>query len=200
MVDSKNLLRNKYIKQYSRLMVVILIGLVGGISAVSYHHHQTQIEIKDAAMASARAAAIKQESGPLSQPLNVPSAPDCSDYKAPGSVPSLGSLTGGTNNTCALQCDLTNLTPLLGASKGDLSTQGYQSYVQQMKANSCGAPRPYCEFTPSTPCATSSSDSNGYDAGYSYAEQYQICDPSYSSGKSQEFNDGVNAWTVDNCN
>lgn len=52
------------------------------------------------------------------------------------------------------------------------------------------------------PASTSNvpaADTSGYDAGYAYGEQYQICDPSYDNGNSQDFNDGVNAWTADNC-
>jgi len=86
--------------------------------------------------------------------------------------------------------------------KGQVTPAMYNTYVQQMKQHNCGTPIQYCLLNTSVPCENGSSGattSSGFDAGYNYAEQYQICDPYYSNGNSQDFNDGVNAWTAANC-
>ena len=49
-------------------------------------------------------------------------------------------------------------------------------------------------FTPSPSPVVS----DGFQAGYDYADQYQICDPNYANGNSDDFNAGVNQWTQDN--
>ena len=43
------------------------------------------------------------------------------------------------------------------------------------------------------------SDCSGHDAGYEYGREYDICDSSYSNGKSESFNDGVRKWAENNC-
>ncbi len=43
------------------------------------------------------------------------------------------------------------------------------------------------------------SDCSGHDAGYSYAEENEICDTEYDSGNSESFNEGVISWAEDNC-
>jgi len=55
------------------------------------------------------------------------------------------------------------------------------------------------ECTKTGKCASTTVDS-GYQAGYDWAEENNICDPNYSSGNSESFNDGVRDWTDTNCN
>lgn len=43
------------------------------------------------------------------------------------------------------------------------------------------------------------SDCSGHQAGYEWARTNNICDPNYSGGKSQSFNEGVRAWSADGC-
>jgi len=43
------------------------------------------------------------------------------------------------------------------------------------------------------------SDCSGHEAGYDWAEEYEICDPDYDNGNSDSFNEGVIAWGRDNC-
>jgi len=43
------------------------------------------------------------------------------------------------------------------------------------------------------------SDCSGHQAGYDWARSNNICDPSYSSGNSQSFNEGVRAWSAQGC-
>lgn len=42
-------------------------------------------------------------------------------------------------------------------------------------------------------------DCSGHEAGYEYAEENDICDTEYSDGNSDSFNEGVIAWSEDNC-
>ncbi len=42
-------------------------------------------------------------------------------------------------------------------------------------------------------------DCSGHEAGYSWANRYEICDRNYSNGNSHSFNQGVRAWAEDNC-
>lgn len=46
---------------------------------------------------------------------------------------------------------------------------------------------------------TCTEDCSGHQAGYDWGESYQICDTSYSNGKSESFNEGVRQWAEDNC-
>lgn len=112
-----------------------------------------------------------------------------------------GPFSGVYSDPCSAQnslnCALTNIYSAEG--KTPWTMQQYNAYVALNQKYGC-TPEPYCLFNSSVPCAgTNTSNSSGYAAGYSYAEQYQICDPNYDSGNSQAFNDGVNAWTADNC-
>lgn len=43
------------------------------------------------------------------------------------------------------------------------------------------------------------SDCSGHDAGYEWAQDNDICDPSYDNGNSNSFNEGVQAYAYDNC-
>lgn len=43
------------------------------------------------------------------------------------------------------------------------------------------------------------SDCSGHEAGYDYAEENDICDTEYSDSHSDSFNEGVIAWSEDNC-
>lgn len=118
-------------------------------------------------------------------------------------LPSWGTVS---NNPCETE-DAMNCEGVQDAAITDsdvniqdgISTQQYSTYVQDMKKGNCGQVSPYCAFTAFSPCTNSVDTSSGYDAGYQYAEDNQICDPNYDNGDSQAFNDGVNAWTADNC-
>ena len=43
------------------------------------------------------------------------------------------------------------------------------------------------------------SDCSGHQAGYEWAQANNVCDPNYSAGKSQSFNEGVRAWSANGC-
>lgn len=42
-------------------------------------------------------------------------------------------------------------------------------------------------------------DCSGHDAGYQWGEDNDVCDSDYSGGKSESFDEGVQAWAEDNC-
>lgn len=48
-------------------------------------------------------------------------------------------------------------------------------------------------------CSNSTTSSSGYDAGYQWAYDNNICDTNYSNGNSDDFNRGVQDWANDNC-
>ncbi|HEX4774057.1 MAG TPA: G5 domain-containing protein [Candidatus Saccharimonadales bacterium] len=128
----------------------------------------------------------------INQGAKNPNPPNYSD---------LSSALASQSNPCVqqeqLSCALTNIYSAEGKTPWTL--QQYNTYLALNKKNGC-TPEPYCLFNISVPCVgTNTSNSSGYDAGYAYAEQYQICDSNYDNGNSQDFNDGVNAWTADNC-
>lgn len=43
------------------------------------------------------------------------------------------------------------------------------------------------------------SDCSGHQAGWDWAEKYEICSLEYDNGKSQSFDEGVWAWAEENC-
>lgn len=112
--------------------------------------------------------------------------------------------SGTPTNPCAsynaVACDLDSL--ILPGAGGTITIQQYDTYVQQAKKDNCGTPKTYCSFNLlacSSGTNSYASSSSGYDAGYSYAEQNQICDTSYSDGNSDAFNQGVQDWAAANC-
>lgn len=42
-------------------------------------------------------------------------------------------------------------------------------------------------------------DCSGHEAGYEWAEDNEVCDTDYSDSYSDSFNEGVVAWSEDNC-
>lgn len=42
-------------------------------------------------------------------------------------------------------------------------------------------------------------DCSGHEAGYTWADENQICDTDYSYGNSESFNEGVREWAQENC-
>lgn len=221
MSSKRDLLKKRYVQEYSRLIIVIIIAIVGGISILSYHYVHSQIKSRNLLEAARYQANTNhdypcgyQQSciGSSSQQTTASqSEVDCSTYSDPSDptivhtyASAVAEIPNSKNSTCALKCDLDKLILLEYQSKGlTISMQIYdQVYVKQIQKDRCGTPLPYCVFNPAVPCPVtrgSVSAEGGYDAGYSYAEQYQICDSNYDNGKSQDFNDGVHAWTTDNC-
>ncbi len=164
-----------------------------GVETITY-----KVSYANGKKVSQKVLSDKTTAKPVAQVTNIGSNdPNASQYP---------DLPGQSPNPCAgydaLNCDLNDLSPLLAGAGGKVTQQEYDNYVQYMKQNDCGTPTQYCLLDASVPCSgisTGASTDSGYDAGYNYAEQYQICDPNYDNGDSQDFNDGVNAWTADNC-
>lgn len=48
-------------------------------------------------------------------------------------------------------------------------------------------------------CSTGTGQASGYDEGYQWASDNNICDTNYDNGNSEDFNQGVQAWANDNC-
>ena len=42
-------------------------------------------------------------------------------------------------------------------------------------------------------------DCSGHEAGYSWAEENEVCDPDFDGGNSESFAEGVRAYAEDNC-
>lgn len=55
------------------------------------------------------------------------------------------------------------------------------------------------EYTEVMGTSSCTSDCSGHEAGWEWAETYEICDPDYDNGNSDSFNEGVNQWTEENC-
>jgi hypothetical protein len=43
------------------------------------------------------------------------------------------------------------------------------------------------------------SDCSGHQAGYQWAQANNVCEPNYSGGNSQSFNEGVRVWAANGC-
>ncbi len=204
-------------KEYDRLIATVLAGAMVGIFALGYHYHQ--VKVKAARVATSERADINTIQNPEPQTTTSHNSAevDCSSYRDPDTPGPFttsdlaGQIPTSNNASCQLKCSLDKLGLLGYQSKGLVVThQIYDDvYVAQVQKDKCGTPLPYCVFNTTVACPVTSSATpnavpaegeSGYDAGYSYAEQYQICDPTYDNGKSQEFNDGVHAWTADHCN
>ena len=53
--------------------------------------------------------------------------------------------------------------------------------------------------TPKPAAIGSGYTNSGFDAGYAWGEDNEICDTSYSNGNSASFDEGVQTWASDNC-
>lgn len=57
-------------------------------------------------------------------------------------------------------------------------------------------PNSYVEAMGTSECT---SDCSGHEAGWEWAERYEICSLEYDNGKSVSFDEGVHAWAKVNC-
>ena len=103
---------------------------------------------------------------------------------------------GATQGATAV-VDLTTMQEIDEPDKGSLSSSSTEnsSTVESSSTESTSDSHQFYESR-GYECTD---DCSGHDAGYEWAEDNDVCDDSYSDGKSNSFDEGVQAYAEDNC-